>query len=281
MVSGEGKMSVDRCVCCGGYVPEGSMVCMDCAIDLGPKQPPKTRYYVVSDVHGFYTEMIAALKENGWFEDNGNKRLILCGDMMDRGQEAVKMQKFMCDLMDKGELIFIRGNHEDLMLQFIEDYKIMGDALPRYHITNGTFSTAIQLTGEHGSGFDLGHTPFVSKLIPSSINYFETDHYIFVHGWVPVRYGAVCENWRVAGQKKWDEARWLNGMEQALYGNTIPGKTIVCGHWHTSWGRAYSDSKAKEWGPEADFSPFYADGIIAIDACTAYSGKVNCLVLED
>ena len=30
-----------------------------------------------------------------------------------------------------------------------------------------------------------------------------------------------------------------------------------------------------------DFSPYYGPGIIAIDACTAFSGKVNCLVIED
>ena len=26
---------------------------------------------------------------------------------------------------------------------------------------------------------------------------------------------------------------------------------------------------------------YYADGIIAIDACTAFSRKVNCIVIED
>lgn len=37
-----------------------------------------------------------------------------------------------------------------------------------------------------------------------------------------------------------------------------------------------------EWGEGADFSPFYyEDKLIRIDACTAYTGKVNVLVLED
>lgn len=36
-----------------------------------------------------------------------------------------------------------------------------------------------------------------------------------------------------------------------------------------------------EIGEKADFSPFYSDGIIALDACTALSGIVNCIVLED
>lgn len=49
---------------------------------------------------------------------------------------------------------------------------------------------------------------------------------------------------------------------------------IVSGHWHCSWGHATFDSNAV-------FTPYYSKGIIAIDACTAYSGFVNCLVLED
>ena len=52
------------------------------------------RIYVVADVHGFYSELIKALKEKGWFEDNGPKLLVVCGDMMDRGREALKMQAF-------------------------------------------------------------------------------------------------------------------------------------------------------------------------------------------
>ena len=59
-----------------------------------------------------------------------------------------------------------------------------------------------------------------------------------------------------------------------------PNKTIVCGHFHTSWGHHRKD-KSPEWGKGANFEPYYSDGIIAIDGCTAYTGKVNILVLED
>jgi len=58
----------------------------------------------------------------------------------------------------------------------------------------------------------------------------------------------------------------------------------VFGHWHTSWPRhhwAWSDEAKPEVGEGADFSPYYGNGFIGIDACTAYSGKVNVLVLED
>ena len=40
-------------------------------------------------------------------------------------------------------------------------------------------------------------------------------------------------------------------------------------------------ASGSEWGKDADFSPFEAEGIIAIDACAASSGRVNCIVIED
>ena len=63
--------------------------------------------------------------------------------------------------------------------------------------------------------------------------------------------------------------------------NRVEGKTIICGHYHTSWGHAYLHDDGFEWGKDvAKFEPFIDDGIIAIDACTAYTGKVNCIVIE-
>ena len=58
-------------------------------------------------------------------------------------------------------------------------------------------------------------------------------------------------------------------------------KTVLCGHWHTSYGQSKYEHRGPEFGPGADFSPYIAPGIIALDACTAYSGKVNIYIIED
>lgn len=269
------------------------------------------KYYVVSDVHGFYTELIEALTEAGFFKDEEEKiphKLIVCGDMMDRGLEAVKMQEFMLDLHKKGELIFIRGNHEDLMLAMLDD--IIDDFTPfvtmsSYHIRNGTLSTAAQLNGINYYSdfidnprdfvFKARQSTFVKELIPVSVDYYETENYIFVHGWIPVKtqkdmpahhkIGRTYEfdpDWRNADTEGWNTARWLNGMAIAELNNIRePGKTIVCGHWHTSFGHSVLAKKCSEFGEDADFSPYYGKGIIAIDACTAHTKKINCLVIED
>ena len=78
----------------------------------------------------------------------------------------------------------------------------------------------------------------------------------------------------------WEGARWINGMNAWAQGMRIEGKTIVCGHWHTSWGHSIIHGHCAEWGPNANFSTFKDEGIVALDACTALTDCVNCYVLE-
>lgn len=57
------------------------------------------RYYVVADVHGFYTEMISALSEKGYFEDKSPHKLIICGDLFDRGVQNKKVEQFVAECL--------------------------------------------------------------------------------------------------------------------------------------------------------------------------------------
>ena len=53
------------------------------------------RYYVTADVHGYFTEFKEALTEAGFFEDAEPHKLIICGDLFDRGSEALQLQEFL------------------------------------------------------------------------------------------------------------------------------------------------------------------------------------------
>ena len=208
------------------------------------------RYYVVSDIHGFYTELYNSLAEKGFFTDTEPHKLIVCGDLFDRGKEAVKVQSFISDLMERDEVILIRGNHEDLTLCLIQDWENFG-YMQSHHISNGTVDTVLQLTGNEivvGTNAraiknELLNTPFIEDIIPKMLDYYETKNYIYVHGWIPCNafgYGGQAnrflhkENWREATVADWNYARWYNGMEAARQGVIEPNKTIVCGHWHAS-----------------------------------------------
>ncbi len=256
-------------------------------------------YYVVTDPHGFCTQLKKSLAEQGFFEQTQPCRVIVCGDVLDRGPEAVETVNFLLELARQDKLIYIMGNHEELLVECLAE--IAGACHGGYarvslhHMRNGTWDTLLQLSGmEHGYAGThprelvtaVRATPFYRELLPLAINYYETGKYVFCHGWLPtqrVQGGpAYRPDWRDADEYEWSLARWANGMQYACrYGITEPDKTVVCGHFHTSWGHSVIDGKCAEWGENADFSAFYAPGIIALDGCCAYSGRINCVVLED
>ncbi len=255
------------------------------------------KYFVVSDLHGFFFEFNTALLNAGFDIENPEHKLIVCGDLMDRGQEAVLMQQYIMQLISKDKVILIRGNHEDLVLELLANYEKWIDYGIEYthHFSNRTFDTLLQLTGcdywtatTQTKAFARAcyNTPFIKTIIPKMVDYVETEHYVFVHGWIPCNTTKKFEgdihkfdpNWRTAAQSQWEEARWLNGMDCAVKDNVVlPNKTIICGHWHCSYGHEKYDANPTK----GNYNPFRARGIIAIDACTALSRKVNCIVIEE
>ena len=248
------------------------------------------KYFITADVHGFYTEFHKALEEAGYFTDPDPHRLIILGDIFDRSPEAVEMQRFILELMEQDAVILIRGNHEDLFAEMVT----VDEGLPvRHHVSNGTYGTALQLTGYDPTLAQIRHwdfaekareTPFYQSIIPATIDWYETAHYIFTHGWIPCIRGwdgsySYDPDWRDTGPEGWRMARWYNGMDAAQ--TCKEEKTILCGHWHSSYGHSKYEGRGSEFGPDADFSPYYGPGVIALDACTAHSGKVNVIVIED
>ena len=239
------------------------------------------KYFVSGDIHGFYDEWQSALKEKGFDINNPNHKIILCGDLFDRGSQPKEIIEFV--LKHKDKVILIRGNHEDLMEQMIErnssDY---GD------LCNGTAQTIVDLYPEwQVSEFDLKKIAKVTRLqevLDMCVDYYETKHYIFVHGWIPIVENCCLydSEWRTARKERWEKARWSNPVEMFRYEIYEPNKTIVCGHWHCSalWHELNPD-EYEEFGDKANFEPFITKNMIAIDACTAYSKKVNVLIINE
>lgn len=246
------------------------------------------KFFVISDMHSYYDTMVKALDEAGFDRTNPDHTLIVCGDAFDRGSQAVEMFGYLDSLERK---VLVKGNHDDMLVELLER-KVPGIVDDR----NGTLGTVYQLGWDKGvKTFEKFCDNAYKKYKPfydSMVNYFETENYIFVHSWIPLlrdskiaRYYAsdiqyyFNEDWRNATEDMWDDARWGNPYELAAMG-LKPDKTVVFGHWHTSWPRARYEGK-DEFGPNADFSIYYGDGYIGLDACTAVSGKVNVLVIED
>ena len=167
----------------------------------------------------------------------------------------------------------VKGNHEDLMQEMIiRGYPLLHD------IQNRTYDTALQLAWDSSLG-DVNYTKLYGifdNLCSQMVDFYETKRYVFVHGWIPVT--PDKKDWR--DSSLWEESRWLNGMEMQMKGKTLTDKTIVCGHWHCSWGNAIKFN-VSEFDDDAIWDPYIAPGIIAIDRCTAYTQEMNIIVLED
>ena len=245
------------------------------------------KFFVVSDIHGFFDEFKKALDNAGFDPKNNEHWLICCGDYFDRGPKPLELMNF---LMELSRVILVRGNHEDLLVECCERRNFLS-----HDVQNKTDDTIRQIGGNTLFFYeDCRNTlnrvnPFLNKMV----NYFETKNYIFVHGWIPLidendllkyyRRGhnySYNPDWRNSNDVEWEFARWINGIDAGFDGLIEPNKTIVCGHWHCSYAHAIANYiNNKNHIP--DFSPFYGDGFIAIDACTARSGQVNVIVIED
>jgi serine/threonine protein phosphatase 1 len=246
------------------------------------------KLFVCSDIHSFYTPLKKALDDKGFDPNNKNHWLVVCGDVFDRGDESEEVLHFLMSLERK---ILIKGNHDTLL-----DDCCLREFPYRYDTTNGTRKTIQDLGGaKYERDFAECCCRTWDRLAEyrrSLVNYFETKNYIFVHSWIPL----IIENdyakyytrdkeyyfnpdWRNATEKEWEDAMWGNPFELAEK-QLLPDKTIVFGHFHTSyqWNKS---SNCSEFGEDAIFQPYYGNKYIGIDACTAHTGKCNVIVLED
>lgn len=251
------------------------------------------KYFIVSDVHGFYDELKKGLKEAGFDETNENHTLISLGDAMDRGPKPLEVIKYFNSLPRK---ILIRGNHEDLFECLCEKYWPMS-----YDKDNGTDKTVAILGNDNFTNKqEFREVAKRAKVNPewikyrdSLIDYFELDKAIFVHGWFPLQEVKIqkengfgfdiayryIKDWRKLPKSDWYQARWINGFEASLAGMFEPNKKIYCGHIFSWYWNIYN---SKFYGEDNSiYNTFHGEHVVALDSCTISSHKVNVEIVED
>ncbi len=234
------------------------------------------KLFAVSDVHGHYTLLKEALESAGFDPKNPNHLLVCCGDYFDRGDENDLVLKYFERLKHK---VLLRGNHEDLLLKLLETGRVM----PHNYI-NGTLKTLENFFGKYAINPTDDTIDFsgksrtvdrVCEFIDDTVNFFETKNYVFVHGWLAD--GAVSADMlKTLSDSAWEKARWTKWTEKYDGNRPLLDKCLVCGHMPTFYACKFDGNRAKD---DADI--FYGNGLIAIDAGTYDSKRVNVLVLED
>ena len=127
------------------------------------------KFFVVSDVHGFYNELIRDLKNAGWDDNNSNHILIVCGDIFDRGTQPLEVYNFLRSI-PKERRILIRGNHEQLFKDLVDRQ------FPEDHDhSNGTYKTVLNLCG-YNSEDDFWQMNSFNIIPNRTLDYYENKY---------------------------------------------------------------------------------------------------------
>ena len=197
------------------------------------------KYFVTSDIHGFYDIFHEALLKAGFEEENPEHILIVCGDIFDRGDQPFEVYNFLRNF-PKERRILIRGNHEELLEALVKREECWN-----HDLHNGTYQTLFKIIGKDYEEekrkediliYSLWGTPAfqekynkylekrdklehrlyhnrkineILKWLKSDewVPYYELGPYIFVHAFIPTGIDIqdegvkhiVRENWRQYG----------------------------------------------------------------------------------
>ena len=242
-------------------------------------------YFISSDIHSFYSEWMNALSDSNFDINNSEHIIIICGDLFDRSSQAIECYKFVKKLNDLNRLIYIRGNHEDLLFECVNELQQTGGCASPHHWSNGTVDTIKQLK-EFGLLNDVLH--FIKD---NAIDYYELGDYVFAHAGLPLKLiyeddKPILVVNKEASEEEFKKHRWDNPIQNLKKGESPSNKTLVVGHWHCSalWSYLYPDKYGDFDGYKnrhCNFDICKTNNLIMIDACTAYSCKVNVLKVNE
>lgn len=236
--------------------------------------------FAVSDIHAHAGRLFEALEAAGFDRNDPHHLLVVCGDYFDRGGESRAVYRYLRATPNK---ILLRGNHE-IMLENALTRGFLRDV----DVRNGLDRTILSLFGSDSLDYngriyaDPDEVADVLRFAAGTYDYFETAHHCFVHGWLPL---AIDEqgvasphaDWRVATRDEWRRAAWIEWQHAYAAEGLLPrDRVLVCGHRTAAYGAKFDPSRRTN-----DFSIFRGEGLIAIDAQTVTSGRVNVLVLRD
>lgn len=226
-----------------------------------PSTPAGYRLYAVGDIHGhadLLTRLLAQIEEDALNHPDKKKRLIFLGDYVDRGIQSREvidrlMQSFAADL----EPVFIRGNHDDSFLRFINGDMEIGAGWLRYGGAATLASYGVNPFGGNGHMTAL-HAEFMKKVPAAHAEFLDSTifsasygDYYFVHAGVKP---GVPLSKQTSMDKMWARQEFLASTADF-------GKVIV--HGHTIF-------------TQPDVKP----NRISIDTGSYATGRITCLILD-
>lgn len=166
----------------------------------------------IGDIHGCAETMDALLER---LELSDDDHLLFVGDYIDRGPDSKGVIDRCLELRKEYECTFLRGNHEALMLGYINE-----GAFNLWRVNGGV--ATLQSYMSNGQEVDIPEEH--KKFVRDTEMFYETDDYLFVHAGLKSDL-TIRENLDQFDEEVflWERGH-LNAEEYAWE------KTIVCGH---------------------------------------------------
>lgn len=220
--------------------------------------------FVISDIHGEYTKLIELLHH--W--DRETMKLVILGDLIDRGENSLKVVQEIMKLKEQygKQVVVLKGNHEDMLINYLRE--------PTYD-----YGELFFINGGNTTAWEFADDPFLmfksfaerAKLIKQRIyevqflrslqHYYEFGNVLFVHAGID----PFISNWKDTQSHKF---LWFRGVWKH---RNHTGKVIVFGHTPT---QHLHEDKSNDIWISKDKS------YINIDGGAVFGGQLNGIVID-
>lgn len=117
--------------------------------------------YAIGDIHGMYDALVQLVDKIGRHHGKNYpeklQKFVFVGDYVDRGPDSEGVIKFLMALSEKYECVFLRGNHEDMLLHDVHNFIFNGgrETLKSYGWQDGepVYDLAQYIPEEHVAWF--------------------------------------------------------------------------------------------------------------------------------
>jgi len=188
--------------------------------------------YAIGDIHGRFDLLTLLLEmievDRAAHEGIEKAYIVFLGDYVDRGRQSAEIIDFLSSYNPETmQPVFLRGNHEDLMLQFLDD-PFEADLWLRVGGVATLASYGVQIDAEAASEDPFAASNALGRALPESHRAFlegltlhwQAGDYLFVHA--GIRPGVP-----LAEQKRRD----LLGIRQGFTSSSLDhGFRVVHGH---------------------------------------------------
>jgi len=225
------------------------------------RAPENVRIYAIGDIHGcldLLDDLLSIIKNDAKTSPK-EKCVVFLGDYVDRGGDSKGVIDRLIDIKNNDKnSIFLKGNHEDALLNFLcdpepnEDWLHWGgDAtLESYGIKDVWRRDARDLAAEFEEKISLEHFTFLDSLDLYKI----LGNYLFVHA--GIKPGVATED------QDPKDLLWIRQEFHSMHKRYRPNETIVHGHHPTK-------------------KPLDLGWRIAVDTGAVFTGILSAAVLDD